>query len=98
MDTNEKIRAMAAIVVELQSRHDAENHRTTGCNFMYGDIADTRRPKFDQAEWMERRNAIMGPIEQQRTEAIWSLSKLLSDEDHHIGRELLAFPAGLSRC
>jgi hypothetical protein len=31
----------------------------------------------------------MGPIEQQRTEAIWSLSKLLSDEDHRIGRGLL---------
>jgi len=94
MDPNEKIRAMAAIVVELQSRHDAENHRTTGCNFMYGDIADTRRPKFDRAEWLERRNAIMGPIEQQRTEAIWSLSKLLSDDDHRIGRDLLDAHAG----
>jgi hypothetical protein len=33
MDNNEKIRAMAAIVAELQSRYDAENHRTTGCQF-----------------------------------------------------------------
>jgi hypothetical protein len=96
MDNDEKIRAMAAIVVELQSRHDAENHRTTGCQFMYGDISDARRPKFDQAEWMERRRAIMGPIDHMRTEAIWALSKLLSDDDHRIGRELLdAHQAGL---
>jgi len=88
MDKNEKIRAMAAIVVELQRRYDAENLHTTGTQFIYGDL-NTFRPPFDQAEWMERRNAIMGPIEQQRTEAIWSLSKLLSDDDHRIGRELL---------
>jgi hypothetical protein len=96
MDRNEKIRAMAAIVVELQSRYDAENHRTTGCYFMYGNISDTRRPPFDEAEWKKRRAAIMGPIEQMRTEAIWALSKLLDTADHRIGRELLdAHQAGL---
>jgi hypothetical protein len=36
----------------------------------------------------------MGPIEQQRTEAIWSLSKLLSPEDHRVGRGLLDAHAG----
>ena len=97
MDRNEKIRAMAAIVVELQSRHDAENHRTTGCQFMYGNISDTRRPPFDEAEWQKRRAAIMGPIDQMRTEAIWELSKMLSDEDHHIGRELLDDKRGRNR-
>ena len=88
MDTNEKIRAMAAIVVALQSEYDAENHHTTGCQFMYGDL-NTFRPPFDQAEWQKRRAAIMGPIDQMRTEAIWALSKLLDTADHRIGRELL---------
>jgi hypothetical protein len=50
MDNNEKIRAMAAIVAALQSEYDAANHDTTTATFMYGNIHDMRRPKFDQAK------------------------------------------------
>jgi len=87
MDNNEKIRAMAAIVSALEDEFNVENHRTTGAQFMYGDLNQMK--PFDQAERQKRRSAIMGQIGQMRTEAIWELSKLLSSEDHRIGRELL---------
>ncbi|MGA9208375.1 MAG: hypothetical protein WB347_11275, partial [Terriglobales bacterium] len=44
-------------------------------------------PWLHSADWQKARNAIIGPIVGLRTEAIWELSKLLSDADHRIGRE-----------
>lgn len=74
----DKIRIMAAIVVELQAQYDAENYSTTSVDFM----------REHGKDWMIRRKEALALIDHARTEAIWALGKLLSADDRRNGRRL----------
>ncbi|MGB8114717.1 MAG: hypothetical protein WCF22_13135 [Candidatus Sulfotelmatobacter sp.] len=81
-----KVIGMAAAVYALDHDWNSANHYTTGAHFMY-DAPEAKRP-FDEADWQERRNAILSPIAELRQEAIWELGRSLSDEHLRFGRVL----------